>query len=148
MVEARIPKKSKKSKQDRSSSPMMSNNLILRTIGDRLLKSTGKGKVCLVTGAASGIGRAAAIAMARQQGRIIVTDLPAFKERGMAVVEEIKQMGAGDAIWCNLDVSQEAQWQSVMDKAERHFGLVDVTINNAGKELDSVLFFIIIFFYF
>lgn len=105
---------------------------ILRTIGDRLLKSTGQGKVCLVTGGASGIGRATAIALARQQGRVVVTDLPSNREQGMALVDEIKKMGAGDALWVDLDVRYEDQWQQVFDKAEKEFGLVDVTVNNAG----------------
>lgn len=108
------------------------SNHILRTIGDRLLKSSGHGKVCLVTGAASGIGRASAIAMARQQGRIIVSDLPSNRDQGMAIVEEIKKMGCGDAMWVDLDVTQEDQWQQAFDKAEKQFGLVDVTFNNAG----------------
>lgn len=85
-----------------------------------------EGKVCIVTGAASGMGRADAIRLASEGAKVVITDL---NERdGQAVAAEI-----GDsAIFVKHDVSNEADWQRVVSTAVDTFGRLDVLVNNAG----------------
>ena len=87
------------------------------------------GKVVLVTGAASGMGRATAHLFADEGATVAVTDLNAD---GVAkVVEEIRGAG-GDAKGWTLDVSDGAQIRSVVAEIDRDLGGVDVLVNNAG----------------
>ncbi len=87
------------------------------------------GKVALVTGAASGMGRADAIALAREGARVIVADLN--EEAGQAVVSEI-----GDsAVFMHLDVTSEDNWQQVVADTVAQFGGLHILVNNAGLML-------------
>ena len=87
------------------------------------------GKVALVTGAASGMGRADAIALAREGARVVVADLN--EDAGRAVVDEI-----GDrAVFMRLDVSSEAGWEQVIADTVARFGGLHVLVNNAGLML-------------
>lgn len=85
-----------------------------------------KDKVCIVTGAASGMGRADAIRLAQEGASVVLTDL---NERdGQAVAEQI-----GDrAVFIRHDVASEADWQNVIDTTLATFGRLDVLVNNAG----------------
>ncbi|ESQ87225.1 short-chain dehydrogenase [Asticcacaulis sp. AC460] len=83
-------------------------------------------KVCLITGAASGIGAAMARAFAAEDATVIISDINAAKGEAAAAA-----MG-GKGFFLRHDVTDEAQWQSVMAAiAEQHGGL-DVLVNNAG----------------
>ena len=89
-----------------------------------------KGKIALVTGASRGIGRATAIALAKEGAQVIVnfkknTDLAAN------VVAEIKQLG-GDAIAYQADISKPEMVQSMADFIFEKFGRLDILVNNAG----------------
>lgn len=85
-----------------------------------------EGKVCIVTGAASGMGRADAIRLAKEGARVVITDL---NERdGQAVADEI----GANAVFVKHDVSSEADWQRVISTAVDTFGRLDVLVNNAG----------------
>lgn len=86
-------------------------------------------KVCLVTGAASGMGREHALLLAEQGARIILTDLNV--SAGQAVADEIKGAG-GEAIFIKHDAASEQDWQQVVDTALQHYGKIDVLVNNAG----------------
>lgn len=89
-----------------------------------------KEKIVLVTGAASGIGKASALAFAKQGAKVIVnTRMNTGGAR--EVVTEIEK-GGGDAVFIHADVSQEQQVQKLFSEAEKVFGRVDVLINNAG----------------
>jgi 3(or 17)beta-hydroxysteroid dehydrogenase len=94
-----------------------------------------EGKVALVTGAASGIGRATALRLAEQGARVVVTDRQV--EAGEAVAAEI---GAA-AFFQALDVTREAEWVAAMEATVRRFGRLDVLVNNAGvgvvKDIES-----------
>ncbi|KAJ3309961.1 VPS35 endosomal protein sorting factor-like, partial [Gonapodya sp. JEL0774] len=73
------------------------------TLGSRMVnKSTGKGRVCLVTGSASrGIGREDVILMAKEGAAVAVSDIPSREKEGQELVKEITGFG-GKAIWVPL----------------------------------------------
>ncbi|SDL49512.1 NAD(P)-dependent dehydrogenase, short-chain alcohol dehydrogenase family [Catalinimonas alkaloidigena] len=87
------------------------------------------GKVAIVTGGASGLGRASAQLLAREGASVVVTDLD--KNEGEAVVEAITQAG-GMARFLAHDVALETDWQWVIDQTLGWFGHVDIVANSAG----------------
>lgn len=87
------------------------------------------GRVSIVTGAASGIGRAIALAMAAAGARVIVSDL--HLEEGQATVNFITKAG-GEAIFVACDVSNAEQVSGLVQAALEHFGRLDGLVNNAG----------------
>jgi NAD(P)-dependent dehydrogenase (short-subunit alcohol dehydrogenase family) len=90
------------------------------------------GRVAVVTGAASGIGRALAERFAREPMKVVVADLD---ERGLdEVVTTIRGKG-GDALAVRTDVSELAQVQALADRAFSAYGAVHVLCNNAGIAL-------------
>ena len=87
------------------------------------------GKVALITGAASGMGRTHAQLLAEQGADIFVTDV---NESGLAeTVALVKAIGVKTES-ALLDVTDDKQWQAVADQASTTFGRVDVLVNNAG----------------
>lgn len=87
------------------------------------------GKIALVTGAGSGMGRTDALALATQGAKVILTDR---KEGDCdAVAEEIDAQG-GESYAYHMDVSQKNEVDAVFDTAVSHFGRVDILVNNAG----------------
>ena len=87
------------------------------------------GKVALITGAASGVGRATAMLFADEGAKVAVSDLS--RESVEAVVSQIRDAG-GDAHGWVLDVSQLKEIEQVVDEVADHFGGLDILINNAG----------------
>jgi NAD(P)-dependent dehydrogenase (short-subunit alcohol dehydrogenase family) len=87
------------------------------------------GRSVIVTGAGSGIGRAAALAFAAEGARVVVADLNA--EGAEAVVKEIGQQG-GTAVAVVGDLSEQTVVDRVAETAVARFGGVDVLVNNAG----------------
>lgn len=92
------------------------------------------GKAVLVTGAAGGIGRAAALAFARAGARVAVSDVNAAG--GDETVGLIAQAG-GEAIFVKADVSREAEVEALIAKTVTAFGRLDCAFNNAGIEEES-----------
>ncbi|MBQ0799474.1 MAG: glucose 1-dehydrogenase [Porticoccaceae bacterium] len=86
-------------------------------------------KVCLITGAALGMGREHALLLAEHGARLILTDLNV--EAGEATTKGINDAG-GDAIFIKHDASSEQDWQQVIKTGVEHFGKIDVLVNNAG----------------
>jgi NAD(P)-dependent dehydrogenase (short-subunit alcohol dehydrogenase family) len=84
-----------------------------------------EGHVALITGAASGIGRATALLLASEGASVAVADV----DRSGADVA--KEMGDG-ALFIHLDVSDEQQWRDAIAAAASKFGRLDVLVNNAG----------------
>ncbi len=87
------------------------------------------GKTALVTGGGNGIGRAAALAFAREGARVAVADYEA--EAAQATVALINQAG-GQAISLSGDVTRAAQVQAMVDATVAAFGRLDCAFNNAG----------------
>jgi NAD(P)-dependent dehydrogenase (short-subunit alcohol dehydrogenase family) len=88
-----------------------------------------EGKVALVTGAASGIGRASALAFAREGAKTVVADV--LVEGGEETVRMIKEAG-GDALLVRTDVSKSAEVEGLMQKIVETYGRLDYAHNNAG----------------
>ena len=90
------------------------------------------GKVAIVTGGNSGIGRAIALGLAKA-GANIVIDYVAHPEATDALEGEISRLGAV-AIGVEADVSRIAELQALIDATVAKFGRVDIMVNNAGVE--------------
>jgi NAD(P)-dependent dehydrogenase (short-subunit alcohol dehydrogenase family) len=89
------------------------------------------GKVALVTGGTSGIGKATAIEFARAGAKVVLTGRR--EKEGAQVVAEIKELG-GDAGFVRADVAKDADVKGMVDFAVDKFGRLDVAFNNAGVE--------------
>ena len=83
----------------------------------------------LVTGAASGIGRAIALRYARDGFRVVVSDVD--EAGGQGTVQQIEE-GGGEALFVPADVSDPAACEALVAEAVRAFGRLDVACNNAG----------------
>ena len=89
------------------------------------------GKVAFVTGAASGIGRAAALAFAREGASVVAADVS--EQGNQETVRMIEEQG-GRAIAVRCDVTQAADVKAALDKTVEAFGRLDFAFNNAGIE--------------
>lgn len=88
-------------------------------------------KIVLVTGALAGIGRATALAFAREGARVVVSGRR--DSDGFQLAEEIRALGA-EAEFIKADVRREDDVRNLVDGAVRRFGRLDVAVNNAGSE--------------
>jgi NAD(P)-dependent dehydrogenase (short-subunit alcohol dehydrogenase family) len=86
-------------------------------------------RVALVTGAASGIGKAIAQRLASEGAAVVVTDVQ--DDAGAEVAKGIVEDG-GRASYAHLDVTQESEWQAAVRSAVGEFGQLDILVNNAG----------------
>jgi NAD(P)-dependent dehydrogenase (short-subunit alcohol dehydrogenase family) len=87
--------------------------------------------VVLITGALTGIGRATAVAFAREGARLIVSGRR--EEDGRALAKELRSLGA-EAEFLTADVRKEEDIRNLVDKTVARFGRLDVAVNNAGTE--------------
>jgi NAD(P)-dependent dehydrogenase (short-subunit alcohol dehydrogenase family) len=93
------------------------------------MNMTLKGRTAIVTGARRGIGRGIALALAKAEANVTVSDINL--EDCQKVVEEIKGLGSrGLAVKC--DVSQTADVEEMVKRTTNEFGSVDILVNNAG----------------
>lgn len=88
------------------------------------------GKVVLVTGATSGIGRGCAIALAREGAHVIATGRN--EADGARTVELLREAG-GHGVYWRQDVTVEDEWPAILDRAFDNYGRLDCLINNAGQ---------------
>lgn len=88
-----------------------------------------EGKVALVTGGGSGIGRQACLVFAREGAKVVVSDVAV--EGGEETVSLIKQAG-GEATFIKANVSQEAEVEALIAKTAETYGRLDCAYNNAG----------------
>jgi len=95
------------------------------------------GKIALITGAASGIGRGIANAFAREGANIVVADrVP--EARAAGVLAEVRAYGR-EALFVQTDVSDEHSVGAMAEAAMSRFGRVDILVNNAGIFTESLL---------
>jgi len=87
--------------------------------------------VVLITGALTGIGRAAAIAVAKNGDRVVVSGRN--EEKGHALAEELRSLGA-EAEFVKADVRRDEDVRNLVDRTVQRFGRLDAAINNAGTE--------------
>jgi NAD(P)-dependent dehydrogenase (short-subunit alcohol dehydrogenase family) len=92
-----------------------------------------EGKAGLVTGAAGGIGRATALAFAREGASVVVVDLEARRADGEETVRLVSEAG-GRAVFVAADVSREADCEAMVAATVHEFGRLDFAHNNAGIE--------------
>jgi NAD(P)-dependent dehydrogenase (short-subunit alcohol dehydrogenase family) len=88
-----------------------------------------EGKVALITGGASGIGRATALLFAREGAAVAIADLN--QQAGQTVAEEIVR-GDGRAIFERADVTNVADCERVVERTQRELGPINILFNNAG----------------
>lgn len=88
-----------------------------------------EGRVALVTGAASGIGKATAQRLSAEGAAVLVTDIQV--DAGEATAKELIH-GGGRAAFIRHDVSSESEWEAACARAVDEFGSLDILVNNAG----------------
>jgi len=88
------------------------------------------GKIAIVTGAATGLGRADAEALVREGARVVATDINEAAGRELAA--KLNAARAGSALFLAQDVRDEARWTEVVAECVAHFGGLHVLVNNAG----------------
>jgi NAD(P)-dependent dehydrogenase (short-subunit alcohol dehydrogenase family) len=96
-----------------------------------------KGRIALVTGAASGLGKGIAIAFAREGANVVVADI--VEEAHAAEVLAGIRVHGGAALFVQTDVSNENSVRSMADAALARFGRVDILVNNAGIFTESLI---------
>lgn len=96
------------------------------------------GKVALVTGGGSGIGRACALALGARGARVVV-HYNKSREGALAVVKELRSKG-GDAFAFGGDLTQAQDARSLVEQAEKRFQAIDVLVNNAGDLVERKSF--------
>lgn len=87
--------------------------------------------VVLITGALTGIGRATALAFARDGSRIVVSGR--HEDKGQTLAAELRALGA-EAEFVRADVRNEGEVRNLVDRTVERFGRLDVAVNNAGTE--------------
>lgn len=95
-----------------------------------------KNKIAIITGAGSGIGRAMALAFAREGASIVVSDIS--DERGQETVKMI-EAASGSAIFQHADTSRPEDSNTLVEKTVNTFGRLDIACNNAGIAGTSTL---------
>jgi 3-oxoacyl-[acyl-carrier protein] reductase len=95
-------------------------------------------RVALVTGASQGIGRAIALAVAKNGAAVAVNHYPGQSDQADLVVEQIAMAG-GRAFPVAADVSKRPEVEEMVDSVVKRFGSLDILINNAGITRDQLL---------
>lgn len=90
-----------------------------------------EGKVAVVTGGSSGIGRATALAFAREGAKVVVGDI--LKKEGQETISLIRQEG-GEGIFVQTDVSKAKEVEALIQSCIQTYGRLDYAFNNAGIE--------------
>lgn len=95
-----------------------------------------KGRVAIVTGAASGIGRACAVALADEGVAVLATDID---DSGARETVDLIEKRGGKALSANHDVTDEARWDEIMTLCETELGRPAIMVNNAGVAIGGAI---------
>lgn len=95
-----------------------------------------KDKVAVITGGAQGIGRAVALAMAREEAKVVVADLQG--EKAKSVADEVKALSR-DALALEVNVASESSVKQMAKATFDAFGRIDILVNDAGIYLKSAV---------
>ena len=98
------------------------------------MSQSHSGQVALVTGGAAGIGRATALAFAREGLKVVVSDVDAAGGEG--TVEQIRAAG-GEALFIRCDVTRDAEVRALLEGLVKAYGRLDYAFNNAGIEIEK-----------
>src|SRR5690349_13215075 len=93
-----------------------------------------EGKVALVTGAGSGIGKAIAEVFAEEGARVVINYHPGGKHGGAEVAEALKQRGA-DAVALAANVDSRSEVEAMFEQILSRYSRLDIAVNNAGIEI-------------
>jgi 3-oxoacyl-[acyl-carrier protein] reductase len=96
-----------------------------------------EGRIAVITGAASGIGKGIAITFASEGANIVIADL-VTETQASEVISAIKKLG-GEVLFVRTDVSDEASVRAMAAQSLDRFGRVDILVNNAGIFTESLL---------
>ena len=88
-----------------------------------------EGRVALVTGGASGIGKATCYRFTEEGARVVLTDVQ--DEAGELVVKHLQELGR-EAVYLHQDVSSEEDWQAAVECALETYGALDILVNNSS----------------
>ena len=104
--------------------------------GERSYRGSGRleGKKAVITGGDSGIGRAVALAFAREGADVLIAYLPEEEEDAQQTVKLVEDAGR-HAVTVPVDLRDEAQCQQVVDRAVQELGGIDVLVNNAAYQM-------------
>ncbi len=94
-------------------------------------------KVVLITGASKGIGANTAIKFAKE-GYDVVINYNTSKQEALKILDTVKQYGS-DATIIKADISNETDINNMVEEVIKHYGHIDVLVNNAGLAIDSVI---------
>jgi NAD(P)-dependent dehydrogenase (short-subunit alcohol dehydrogenase family) len=86
-------------------------------------------KVAIITGSASGIGKSAALLLAREGASVVISDIN--EKAGVSVVDEIKKSG-GEALFVKTDTSDPEANKNLVEQTVKKYGKLDIAVNNAG----------------
>lgn len=104
-----------------------------------MAKKKLEGKTAIVTGAASGIGRAIALLFAEEGAHVMVADITDTVKEGGEPTAEVIQKNGGSAAYRKTDVSVWAEVDALVQEAVERFGRLDVMVNNAAIGVDKPL---------
>ncbi|MFZ2469096.1 MAG: SDR family oxidoreductase [Parvibaculum sedimenti] len=93
-------------------------------------KGRVEGKMAFITGGAQGLGKAAALMLAKEGAKVTVADINA--KGAAAAAEEINALYPGKALAVSLDVTREDEWKAALAEADKGMGGINVLFNNAG----------------
>lgn len=94
-----------------------------------------EGKVAIITGAGSGMGAEEARLFAREGANVVVADIT--EELGKQVEAQIGEAG-GDAVFVRTDVTDESDWQNLIQQTVSRYGKLDILVNNAGISSSAI----------